>query len=100
MTVFDGAGGCLHLPLGTQDVFGFIFVCHCILNGVVPPGISHFEVRVGGQMYLVSQPPEEESACLRVVNLYDPAEHVHLPRKTASIVLALLEQGMNSLQTS
>ncbi len=100
MTVLDGTGGHLRLPIGAQDVFGFIFVCRCILNGVLPPSASLFEVRVGDQTYLVSQPPEEESGCLRVVNLYNPAEHVDLPRETASIVLALLEEGMDAQQTS
>jgi hypothetical protein len=94
--VFDGVGGHLRLPIGAQDVFAFIFVCRCILNGVLPPGASLFEVQVGDQTYLVSQPPEEEGACLRVVNLHNPAEHIDLARKTASIVLALLEEGMDA----
>jgi len=100
MTVFDGVGGQLRLPIGAQDAFGFIFVRRCIVNGVLPRSANLFEVRVGDQTYLVSQPPEQERVCLGVVNLYDPAEHIDLPRKTASIVLALLEEGMDTRQTS
>jgi hypothetical protein len=100
MTVFDGVGGHLRLPFGAQDVFGFIFVCRCILNRVLPPSASLCEVRVGDQTYLVSQSPEEKRGCLRVVNRYDPAEHVDLPRKMASIVLALLKEGTDAQQTA
>jgi hypothetical protein len=97
MTICDGLGGALDLDLDCRELEALTFACHCLLDGMAPPGASLIKVTAGDAVYLVSHPkPTSDSVCLQIVSLYQPTECVLLSCDLAQLVVALIEQGLLS----
>src|SRR5262249_42069296 len=97
MTICDGLGGSLDLDLDCRELEALILACHCLLDGMAPPGASLIKVTAGDEVYLVSVPKSAgEAVYLQIASLYEPTERVQLNRDLAQLVVALIEQGLLS----
>jgi hypothetical protein len=99
MTICDGLGGSIGFDLDCPELAALAFACHCLLDGMAPPGASLIKVTAGDQVYLVSRPKlAEDAACLEIASLYEPGSRVRLTPDMALLVVALVEQGLLNRQ--
>lgn len=93
MTISDGEDGMLTLDLRYADIHWLVDACRQLAADGGPRPGGMLKVQANGTIYLVSAVCSTGSrAVVRIVNLYDPAEHVELSEDLIRVVAGLIEE--------
>lgn len=95
LTIADGDGGHLALDLRCGELRWLADACRRLVSGALPQGASAIKVRAAEKCYLLNTAPAADGvARITILNLFDPGERVALTRDVASVVAALIEDGV------